>query len=323
MITDLQKKTAQAIVNIFETGLIRGNYGNVTVVRGDSGHLTYGRSQTTLTSGNLALLLHAYCRANGQLSAALAPYLPAFDRQDLALDANEECKALLRQAGQDPVMRQCQDEFFDRVYWNPAATRAKNLQIQTALATTVVYDSTVHGSFPLIRDKVNAAKGPCNASAEKDWILAYVNTRRQWLATHANPVLHPTVYRMDTFLELIRLNKWDLDLPLKVRGLSISKQSLEQEVSPPVIASAAGYDERILMLAAPMMHGDDVTRLQRLLNLPAPQQDGVFGPVTDAAVRAFQTLRGLVVDGRVGKATWAALEAPAKTRRTQPAAQPT
>lgn len=57
--------------------------------------------------------------------------------------------------------------------------------------------------------------------------------------------------------------------------------------------------------------GDDVMDLQRLLNSAgyAVSIDSVFGPKTDAAVRAFQSLKGLEVDGIVGYKTMAAFDA--------------
>src|SRR5256885_2008603 len=111
-ITDLQKKTAQAIVNIFETGHLQGDYGKVTLLAGDSGHLTYGRSQTTLASGNLFLLIKAYCEApNAQYAAALQPYAQRLANRDLALDDDSTLRRVLQDAGNDAVMRDTQDTF--------------------------------------------------------------------------------------------------------------------------------------------------------------------------------------------------------------------
>ena len=58
--------------------------------------------------------------------------------------------------------------------------------------------------------------------------------------------------------------------------------------------------------------GWQVKRLQKLLRqhgcFPEPAEvDGIFGEITDAAVRAFQELNGLEVDGIVGPMTWKAL----------------
>jgi hypothetical protein len=52
--------------------------------------------------------------------------------------------------------------------------------------------------------------------------------------------------------------------------------------------------------------GQFVTQLQKLLDIKGPD---VFGPRTEAAVRAFQREEGMVADGIVGPKTWKALDA--------------
>ena len=76
MLTPTQKKTAESIINLFETDEVLGDYSKVTLLAGDTGHLTFGRSQTTLGSGNLYELVRRYCDNGGaHFGARLAPWL--------------------------------------------------------------------------------------------------------------------------------------------------------------------------------------------------------------------------------------------------------
>jgi len=87
--------------------------------------------------------------------------------------------------------------------------------------------------------------------------------------------------------------------------------------TPPATNEAPAL-ARTLRLQQPRLEGDDVRAVQRrLLELGYRQVgdvDGIFGPNTEQAVRAFQQDSGLEVDGIVGPRTWERLfgaEAPA------------
>lgn len=304
MLSELQKQAAQAIVNIFETGKTLGDYARVTLLTGDPGHLTYGRSQTTLGSGNLYLLIKAYCAApNAACARGLKPYLQRLADMDLSLDRDATLRALLKEAGGDPVMQDAQDGFFDRLYWQPALNVAKGFGFSAPLSVAVIYDSLIHGSWGAMRDRTTARHGAPSQANEKKWIAGYVAERRNWLATHGNTLLQRTVYRMDAFAALIKAGNWSLGIPMKVCGVSVDEGALSCRA--PVVVSADDAATRNLRLTDPNMTGNDVKALQKALAAEgyALNVDGVFGPGLDGVLKAWQAENGLVADGIVGPAT--------------------
>jgi len=306
---EIKKKAAQAIVNVFETGTPYGDYSRVTLLQGDTGHLTYGRSQTTLASGNLYLLVKAYCNASGaELSDELSGFLQRLENIDLSLDHDLRFRRILREAGNDPVMQQVQDGFFDRIYWNPAFSTAEACGIKCELGVSVVYDSFIHGSWHRVKKLTDREAGPLEEVGETNWVAEYVLTRRNWLAHHSNPLLHKTVYRMDSFRQIITTQNWTLELPFVVRGVMIDKHMLM--FAPSARADSPEDRPRLLKLSAPYMEGDDVKKLQEALKehgIELEKVDGIFGPVTRDAVKKFQEQAGLESDGICGPATRAKL----------------
>jgi chitosanase len=294
MLTDLQIRGAQTIVVVFETGDPRGDYGAVTVIPGDTGHLTYGRLQTTLGSGNLHALIQRYCTTPGAARGdELSAYLDRLKSRDLALDDDRTLHTLLEEAGEDPVMRDVQNRFFEGLYWTPSNKAASASGITSALGASVVFDGFIQGSWGAMRDRTTQRFGGVAQLGEREWMLRYVEVRREWLATHPRADLRQTVYRMDAYRLLFDQDNWELTLPFSVRGSLI--------------------DETLLRTGARQLtrgcKGDDVRALQRALMKAGAilRTDGNFGAKTETALGAFQQQLGLPVTAKVDDPTRTAL----------------
>ena len=308
MITNTQKQTAQAIVRLFETSTVRGDYGQVTVIPGDTGHLSYGLFQATLGSGNLHLLVRDYCASPGaRFASTLNAYVARLEQRDVALDNDGHLKNLLRACADDAVMRDTQDAFFETGYWVPASRMADKLGIATPLGLAVVFDGFVQGSFGLIQKNVSAGIGTPAQVGEQRWLQEYVAQRRAWLAGSKRTDLRATVYRMDAFGRLMEQGYWAFPLPLVVRDHEISEQTLA--ALPPNCYTGPPPGSRTLFLETPLMRGLDV----RLAQLALSERgypvlaDGIFGQTSQRFVSQFQETAGLARTGAIEAALFSKL----------------
>ena len=223
-LTSQQATLCKHVVNVFETGNAEGDYSALVVLE-DGPHnvrqVTYGRSQTT-EYGNLEELVQLYVDRNGTFGGQLRFFLPKIGVTPLCDE--DRFKDLLREAARkDPLMREVQDEFFDRRYFAPAMTWADVNGFTLPLSALVIYDSQVHsGGVPGFLRKRFVERPPATGGDEKRWITQYVDVRQHWLASHANTLLHKTIYRTQCFKREIDRDNWDLaQLPIDANGVSV------------------------------------------------------------------------------------------------------
>jgi chitosanase len=220
MLTPDQRRVIDAIVSVHETGRVPSSaaYSTVTVLKDGAG-ISYGKHQSTDKSGSLDAIIHRYCDKGGALAAKFQPF---FDE----LDANEviDLKALLAEAGKDPVMQAAQDEVFDEGYWAPAASRCVAMGLQTALAHLTMYDTAIHSGAGRIDSLRNtfAETPPVRGGAEHVFVKAFLNARKKWLLSNSNPLVQKSAYRVDAMLGLVAAGNWDLTVPFTYRGVTVT-----------------------------------------------------------------------------------------------------
>lgn len=216
-----QERRVRALVNIFDTGSPESAYDRVLTPGND---VIYGDAMTTLTSGNLFYLIKDYTEREGaQYRTRFLKYLGRLEIKDRNLAEDESFLALLRAAGNDPVMKDVQENYFKRIYFARAYSEAERIGVKTPLGIAVVFDSIVHGGWARLRDQTQQQLHgvPATGIDEEFWIKTYLQLRRQWFASHQNELLRTLTWRPEALLELAEGGNWELLPPIRIRGSQI------------------------------------------------------------------------------------------------------
>ncbi|MET8677822.1 chitosanase [Streptomyces sp. NPDC004647] len=177
-------------------------------------------------TGDMLDLVEAYTDAKpGNVLAKYLPALREVDGSDSHEGLDPDFTGDWKKAAQDSAFRKAQDKERDRVYFNPAVSRAKQDGVGT-LGQFAYYDAIVmHGggtdstSFGSIREKaLDKAEPPAQGGDEVKYLNAFLDAR-VWAMKQEEA--HNDTSRVDTAQRVfLRKGNLDLDTPLdwKVYG---------------------------------------------------------------------------------------------------------
>src|SRR4029077_7094273 len=212
------------ILSVAETDTAKWNPASVYVYPDGND----GRKQCTLSigftadGGNLRKVLERYVEEDGGYSDRLVPYIALLRAGDPGIDL--DFINLLKEIGKkDPLMMTVQEEMFDKLYLGPAFEWASKYGFGLPLSYLVIADSYLHsgGMLDFLMNRFPEKK-PSAGGNEEDWIQAYADTRRDWLANHSNKILRGTVYRCDCYLHEMERGNWALAVtPVNMHGTSV------------------------------------------------------------------------------------------------------
>lgn len=173
--------------------------------------------------GNLKKFIRQYCLENGKFAKQLNEFIPLIGDIKTPLASNKEFISLLKQAGSDPVMQQCQEKTFHEMYIAPSQLWCQTNKLTLPLSQLVVADSYLHsGSILNTIRNMFSEPVPARGGREQVWIENYCRCRRNWLSGHSRQILRKTTYRMDFMLGKIREGDWKLEkIPCYANGVKI------------------------------------------------------------------------------------------------------
>jgi len=192
-----------------------------------------GRRQVTLgiqfdeASGDLGRVLDLYTKRDGRYAQELSRYQSLVDTGDntsTVLARDNTFKALLREAGSDPVMQSVQDNVFAAETWDPAQRWFTDNGFTLPLSMLVISDSFLQSGSMLqfLRNRFREVP-PAQGGREKVFITDYTYVRNNWLFGHPNRAIHNSAYRTRCYLAQINSDNWNLDsLPIVMNGVKVA-----------------------------------------------------------------------------------------------------
>lgn len=236
------RKIIWDITGIFESGKPGGNpaaYQNK-----DSGIVSYGAHQVTLSSGNLGRVLAIFFQKSTS-AASQALQQEYFGRvQDKnaheGLRNDGRFRDLLIQAANEPAMVEAQDDIFGEGFYNPAIAEAEKLGIRTPLGVGCIYDTRIqHGAggstflFGLTKDKLGGRAIGDAGLTEAQWLATFLDEREALLNRLADKserngdaasgrFLRASTFRVQELRTLLQANNLGLAGQFTVRGFKLT-----------------------------------------------------------------------------------------------------
>jgi chitosanase len=172
--------------------------------------------------GNLKDFIKSYIFAGGVHNKFFTGYVDKIGKVSLVKDNAFIDK--LKEAASDPIMKECQEKAYDRMYIEPAYAFCEKNGLVTNLSKLVVADSYLHSGsiLKVLRNKFSESV-PSNGGDEYKWTESYCKARKEWLENHSRTILHKTVYRMNFMLDRIKKGDWELtQSPFNANGVKVT-----------------------------------------------------------------------------------------------------
>lgn len=226
-----QKRRAEQLISLFENDTLELAYGYAERLHDGRG-ITCGRAGFTTGTGDAYEVVQRYTAQVPHNK--LAKYLPELRRLLTARNKDDVSRlhgfiSDWKSLGNDAVFRSVQDRVVDELYYNPSVGYSNRLNLKTALARAVMYDTIIqHGdgddpdSLSALIQRTNQAMGgsPQQGIDERKWLGKFLDVRRSDLQHPADRSTQhewaQSVGRVDVFKYIAAKGNYQLNGPIPI-----------------------------------------------------------------------------------------------------------